>query len=308
MRNYRWTVRLLLITILSFAYLMTLSAQELRCTVRINAGQVQTQERQVISTLEKSISDFMNNSKWTDHDYEESERIKCNLQITLDKNTKIENNQYVGNVQVQYSRPVYKTNYESLMMNFLDQSIAFSYRPNDPLIYTPNSRNTGLTLLLAYYAYAILALDYDSFSPLGGKPYVEEMLNIINNAQTSNVGGRGWVRSQNKQERYWIMEDMNNPQFATFREDMYKYHRLGVDLLREDPQKAQANIFEVIQNVKELQRVQPNAMLLRIFVESKSEELYNIFGSAERSLRTQAADILMNISPTKASLFRELKN
>jgi len=174
-----------LITLISLPF--TIWAQELNCNVIINAEQVQTQERQIFDQMQAAITNFMNTTQWTEDEFAEEEKIECNLLLTLGEESTITNFSAVA--QVQSTRPVYGTDYNSPILNFSDNKWVFTYNPSDPLYFQENTFTTQLTSLLAYYAYIIIGLDYDSFSPKGGAPYYERALNILNNSQDT---GPGW--------------------------------------------------------------------------------------------------------------------
>lgn len=278
-------------------------SQELNCNVIVNDNQVQTQERQVIQQMREAVQQFMNTTKWTNDNYKQHEKIKCNVLITLLGSTEVSTGRYAANVQVQSSRPVHGTNYETTLLTFFDRNFNFEFFPSQPLIFTENVYSTNLTAMLAYYAYAMLALDYDSFAPQGGTPYLERLLNILNNSQQANAPG--WA-SNDTRNRYWISENLNNPQATPYREAMYLYHRQGIDLMASKPADARRNMLEALKKIKQFQTVKPTAVMINAFFDSKTDELVNLFSQGEAAVRREAADLLSQLDPPNSARYRQL--
>lgn len=278
-------------------------AQELNVNVIINDAQVQTQERQVIQQLRDAITNFMNTTRWTNDNYKQHERIKCNMLITLTGGTDIASGRYTANVQIQSARPVYGSNYETVLLTFFDRNFNFEFLPSQPLIFTENVFSTNLTAMLAYYAYAILALDADSFAPQGGNPHIERLLNILNNSQQANA--QGWNNSDTR-NRYFISENLNNPQLNGYREALYLYHRKGLDYFSQNPEAGRKNILEAIRKIAQVNQVRPNAVMINAFFDSKAEEIVNIFLQADAATRKEAAALLTRIDPTNANRYQVL--
>lgn len=289
------------------AFSNSIFAQEFRCNVIINDSRVETQDRQIVGQLTKALTKFMNTTQWTEDRYEEWERVECNILITLDKNTDIAQGRYSGDAQIQYNRPVYGTVYTSPILNYFDKNFDFSYKPSEPLIYIENSTNSNLTLMLAYYSYIILALDYDSFASLGGNPYIEKAQNLINNAQSTGVANAGW-QTTDIRSRYWLAENLNSPQFVDLRKGLYEYHRLGLDIMLEKPEEARKKTMEVLKKWQEVSVVRLNALLIQTLFDAKGEELYQLFSNAEREEKLKAAEILLQLDPSHADLYRKLQN
>ncbi|WP_250630974.1 type IX secretion system protein PorD [Rhodoflexus caldus] len=294
----------LLILALSFAMACSALAQELNANIIINDAQVQTQERQVIQQLRDAIANFMNTTRWTNDNYKQHERIKCNILITLTGGTDLVNGRYTANVQIQSSRPVYGSNYETVLLTFFDRNFNFEFFPSQPLIFTENLFSTNLTAMLAYYAYTILALDADSFAPQGGNAYIERILNILNNSQQANA--QGWNNSDTR-NRYFISENLNNPQLSGYREALYLYHRKGLDYFAENAEAGRKNILEAIKKIAQVNQVRPNAVMVNAFFDSKAEEIVNIFSQADAATRKEAATILTRIDPTNANRYQALE-
>lgn len=278
-------------------------AQELNCTLQINADQVQTQEQQIFSDMQQALQQFMNTTKWTDTEFEEEEKIKCDILITLDKGTSITD--FNARVQVKSLRPVYGTDYETPILSFFDNNWSFRYTVGQPLIFAENTYSTELTSLMAFYAYIIIGLDFDTFSEKGGDPYFERALNIVNNSQ--NNGGKGWSGiGGDVRDRYWLSENLNSPQFEDFRKGLYTYHRLAMDNLTDDMEGGRTKILEVLQNIKEVQETQPTSVTLNSFFDAKSQELAQIFSRGDEAIQQQAVDLLIRLDPTNSNIYRKI--
>ena len=218
------------------------SSQELNCRVIINAQQVQTTERDVFTDMETSFAQFLNTTKWTSDEYKPEEVIKCNMVITISEMPSI--GVFNASVQVLSSRPVYGTNYETVVMNFADRDWSFEYVQSQPLRFNENTFTDNITSLLAYYAYMIIGFDYDTFSELGGTPHFEKAFQVVNNAQQTNYPG--WQQFNSVRNRYWLVESVQNPQLEPMRTALYNYHRLGLDIMVEDLEEAEKSILSAL--------------------------------------------------------------
>jgi hypothetical protein len=269
-------------------------AQELNCTVSINATQVQTTERTVFRDMKTAIEQFMNSRKWTNDSYKNYEKINCNMLITITRMPSVGN--FAASVQIQSARPVYNTNYSTLVFNFADRDWEFEYVESLPLEYNDNTYTTNLTSMLALYAYMIIGVDYDTFSELGGSPYFQRALQVVNNAQQSNRPG--WQSMQNNRSRYWIVENFNNPQMTDLRKALYSYHRLGLDTFDKDPDKSREVILKGLKDIKKVRDINPTAVIIVSFFDAKGKELANLFSSGNIQVRREAYDVIKAIDPS----------
>ncbi len=277
-------------------------AQELNFTVMVNDERAQTSERQVFRDMEQAFSRFLNERKWTNDVFKPEEKINCNMLITIESMPSV--GSYNATVQIQASRPVYNTNYESLLFNFADRDWQFDYIESTPLDFSENSFNSNLTSMLAFYAYIILGLDYDSFSNLGGEQHIQKALNVVNLAQ--NASGTGWQAFQSNRNRYWLVENLMNQQLQPIREGFYTYHRLGLDIFSEKPDEARQKILEVLKNIKVANSAIPNAILKITFFDAKVNELANIFEEGNMAVRREAYNILVELDPAKTEEFKKI--
>lgn len=294
-------MRKLLFTVLSF-FCVTAFGQELNCSVSINASQVQTSDAGVFNDLKNSIEQFMNGRKWTNDTYKNHEKIVCNILITITKMPAI--GSFSAAVQVQSARPVFNSSYTSLLFNYADREWDFEYIESMPLEYNDNTFTSNLTSMLAFYAYLIIGLDYDSFSELGGTPYFQRALAVVNNAQQSNLPG--WQAIGSNRNRYWIIENLNNPQMAELRKAIYNYHRNGLDIFDSNPDQGRQVILNGLREIKKIRDINPNSILVVSFFDAKGKELADIFSDGNIQVRRQAYDIITTIDPSNRSNYEKI--
>ncbi len=277
-------------------------SQELNCTVSINASQVQTSDASVFRDMKNAIEQFMNGRKWTTDTYRPHEKVLCNILITVTKMPSI--GSFSASVQVQSARPVFNSSYTSLLFNFADREWEFEYTESMPLEYNDNTFTGNLSSMLAFYAYLIIGLDYDSFSELGGTPHFQKAMAVVNNAQQS--GGPGWQAMGSNRNRYWIIENLSNPQMADLRKAIYTYHRLGLDTFESTPDESRQVILNGLKDIKKVRDINPNAILVVSFFDAKGQELANIFSDGNIQVRRQAYDIITAIDPSNRSTYEKI--
>lgn len=277
-------------------------AQELNCTISINATQIQTSDRGIFKDMKNSLEQFMNGRKWTNDSYRSHEKINCNFLITITKMPSI--GSFSASVQVRSSRPVFNTNYPSLIFNFADRDWDFEYIESLPLEYNDNTFTTNLTSMLAVYAYLIIGIDYDSFGELSGTPYFQKALNVVNNAQQS--ARAGWQSLGSNRNRYWLVENFNNPQMTDLRKVFYAYHRLGLDTFDKTPDKSRETILKGLRDIKKVRDINPNAILVISFFDAKGKELTNIFSEGSVQARREAYDIITTIDPSNRNAYAKM--
>src|SRR5687768_4813466 len=291
------------IIILLFVFYYPSLAQELSCNVTINATQITTSDRGIFRDMETAIEQFLNSRKWSNDAYKIHEKINCNMLITITKMPAI--GSFSATVQIQAARPVYNTNYSSLIFNFADRDWEFEYIESLPLEYNDNTYTSNLTSMLALYAYIILGIDADTFSELGGTTLFQRAMTVVNNAQQSARPGWQSIGSNNR-SRYWIVENYNNPQMVDLRKSVYSYHRLALDTFDQDPDKSRKIILDGLKDVKKVRDINPNAILVVSFLDAKSKELANIFSSGNIQIRREAYDIVIAIDPSNVSTYDKM--
>ena len=276
--------------------------QELNCRVIVNAQQVQTTERTVFTEMETEFAQFLNTTKWTNDVFEEEEVISCNLVITISEMPGI--GVFKASVQVLSSRPVYGTSYESVILNFADRDWDFEYVQSQPLRFNENTFTSNITSMLAYYAYIIIGFDYDTFTELGGTPHFQNAFKIVNNAQQTNYSG--WQQFNSVRNRYWLVENVQNPQLELIRKGLYNYHRKGLDIMAEDREQAEKTILRALSEIQKANRVRPKSILAISFMDAKSGELQQIFLESSLATRRQAYNLLSNIDPSRTEEYKTL--
>jgi hypothetical protein len=279
-------------------------AQELNCTVQVLSPQIQGTDKRIFETFQSAIYEFMNNRRWTDDQFLNQERIECNILINVTK--RHSNDEFEGTIQVQSRRPVYKSSYNSPLLNHLDESFSFRYLEYQPLEFNDNSHLTNLTSVLAFYAYVIIGYDYDSYGLLGGTPVFLKAQNIVNNAQ--NVSEKGWKAFENSKNRYWVAENLLNPTFKPLRESMYKFHRKGLDIMTEKKDDARLEITESIESLRKIHRDKPGSLLMTMFFNAKSDELVNIYSKAFPDEKSKIVSLLGEIDPANTSKYQRISS
>ncbi len=292
-----------LIVVLLFAQIV--NAQELLCSVEINTNQMKSQQAsnpEVIAELKTAITSFMNNTRWTNDLFGQEERIKCNLIVNILESPN--QNVFSGNVQFQVIRPVYGTGYETVLFQYVDRDFAISFSPEErQMVFNEQGYTSNLTSTLAFYAMVALALDYDSFSELGGDEFVQRAFNIVNLA--ANTGGP-WVQSSDRRSRYWVVENLQNQQLLPYRKGFYTYHRIVLDDFANNTPSKRGQVLAYLKELQEIQLLNQKAILVDIFMDAKSRELVDMFSEAPDAERKEAFAILSKIAPEKTEMFRGL--
>jgi hypothetical protein len=293
-----------LIAILLAIFAYKTFSQELNCRVQVFAQQIQTSNKHIFESMQKDIYEFLNNRKWTDHVYSYDEKIECSFLITLTE--QIGADQFRGTLQIQSMRPVYNTNYNSVLLNLKDNDIQFNYVEFQSMDFNENSFTSNLTSLLAYYVYIILGFDYDTFSPLGGTPFFQKAEKIVQNAQ--NAQEKGWKSFESQKNRYWLIENILNPKYAPVREFLYKYHRLGLDIMYNKQAEARTTIAESLELLQKVFREKPSPfmMFLQIIFDAKSDEFAQIFTESPIDEKVRVVNILKEIDPTNSNKYQKI--
>lgn len=277
-------------------------AQELNCSVQVLSPQIFNTEKRIFESLQKSVVDFMNTTKWTSDNFATEERIECSILINVTE--KLSSDEFKATIQIQSRRPVYKASYNSTLLNINDQEFQFKYIEFQPMEYNENAFVTNLTSVLAYYAYLIIAVDYDSFSLYGGTPYYQKAQKIVGNAQ--NAPEKGWKSFEGIKNRYWIVENLLEKSFFPIRDCFYKYHRLGLDIMTDKKEDGRAVIIQSLELMKTLNSYRPLSYNAQLFFAAKADELVNIFSQADPSEKNQVVSILSIVDPGNTSKYQKL--
>ncbi|MDH4473806.1 MAG: DUF4835 family protein [Fluviicola sp.] len=283
-------------------------SQELNCQVTIindSRMEITTVEKEIFEQMKQTIYELMNNTKWTKDKFKVEERINCQIQLQI--NSIPTPGTYEGSLQVQSSRPVFNGSYNTTLFNFQDDDITFAYARNAVLIYAPNQFRDNLTSVLAFYAYYIIGMDYDSFSLKGGTPYFTEAQQIVSNAQAA--GGKGWKSNeQGKRNRYWLVDNIQQQLFEPLRECLYEYHRKGMDNLFENKETGRKNIYAALNKLSKVSATRPNSVNVLNFTQAKLRELKELYRDATPAEKTEVVTVLKRIDPANSSLYEEILN
>lgn len=292
-----------LIIVLCFISFRVFS-QELNCNVNVSAPQLQGLDIQkVFQTLRTAIFEFMNNQAWTDHIYDLDERIDCNIMFTISE--QISSDEFRGTLQVQARRPVFGSSYTTTLLNHKDNDLQFRYQEFQTLDFNETSFTSNLTSILAFYAYIILGLDYDSFSLEGGTQYFQKAEVIVNNAQ--NTSQSGWKAYEGLQNRFHMVENYLNPIFAPLRECMYNFHRMGLDRLTDRESEARSMIADGLSLLQAVHNSKPSSFALQLFFNAKADEIVNIFGKSFPDEKSKVARLLKEIDPANIRKYESLQ-
>jgi hypothetical protein len=279
-----------------------LFAQELNCQISVLTPQIQASDKSIYDKLQTDLRDFMNNRKWTTDEFLNQERIECSIVITISE--RVSTDEFKANIQISSRRPIYHSSYNSPMFNHQDNDFTFRYVQDQLIEFDEGNVTTNLSAVLAYYAYIIIGLDYDSFSSLGGSPYFSKAQTIVNNAQ--NLTDRGWKAYESSRNRYWLVENLMNVSFRPLRETLYTYHRLGLDKFEENILESRAIVTSSIKELKKVYQDKPNSFLMQSFFTAKSDEIVNIYTGAEATEKTEIIPVLTLIDPANTLKYQNM--
>ncbi len=277
-------------------------AQELRCNISVSTQKIQGTNREMFTNMQKDMYEFMNNRRWSSNVFSYDERIEANILITLDEQSG--GDEFKGTMQVRVSRPVYNSSYSSVLLNFKDNDVNFKYREFEALEFNESGQNSELVNLLAFYAYIILGLDYDSFSLMGGNEFFNKAENIV--AQCQNSRETGWKSFEGRRNRYWLINNLQDRSYASVRECIYKYHRLGLDAMADNVNEGRLEILNALELLQKAHRSKPNSYIMQVFFDAKSDEVVNIFKPAFTDERKRVYNIVSEVNQANVSKYSAL--
>lgn len=286
--------RLITIILLLTLLPVCLCAQELNCQVTIDHSQVQSSNTDLFKTLEEAISDYLNTRKWTNAQFSPNEKIDCKLFLTIKT---YEDPVMSGDLQIQSSRPVYNSSYTTTVINFKDTKVSFEYSQGEPLNFSETTMESNLTALLNFYAYLIIAMDFDTFSPRGGDRYFDMARNVVQMAQSS--GESGWKAYDDNKNRSAVLNAYTEPATQQLRDLYYQYHRTGIDEMSVSPDKGRSHITESLDVLQKVAASQPMSVGLSMFKDAKMDELVNIYSKSPQEERDRVYDLLYGIYPAE---------
>ena len=297
----------LLLFILHFSLLIcaATSAQEIFCKVKVISSGAEVQNKAVFTEMEKAMQDFMNLRRRTTDQYSTEERILVNIVLSITASPRI--GFYEATAQVQAVRPVYGASLETALLNFLDRDWQFEYTEGMPMDFNDNTLTyfNSLSSLLSFYAYTILGLDYDSFGKLGGKNFYQKAQYIVTNTGQADPG-RGWKTFDGTNSRFSLADNLMDQRVAPFREGMYDYYRLGLDRFLEQPEEARKSVLDCLRKIQQVQQVKPLNIAINTFMDTKSNEIVNMYQQAQPQDKQAAYNILVAIDPTKTDRYKAL--
>ena len=291
-----------ILVLLAFLFSIVTFSQELNCTVNVIAQQTGNENNVVFKTLEKQLSEFINNTKWTDKTFGQQERINCSMVINVNA---YDNDLFSASLQVSSSRPIYNSTYSSPVYNYNDKEFNFKYLEFQNLVYNPVQFESNLISVLAFHVYMILGMDGDSFALNGGGDYLRQAQTIANYSQQLN--GQGWKLEDGLQSRFALIDNLMSPTFKEMRSVMYNYHIEGLDLMNESPKKGKAQIVSALGELQEVHKRRPNSYLMRVFFDAKSDEIMDILSGGPSVNITQSVDLLNSIAPMHSQKWRNIK-
>jgi hypothetical protein len=292
-----------LFSFIVFLFCFTVQSQELNCILKINAQSLTNSNQPIFKTLETSLSDFVNKTKWTNKKFKQNEKIDCTIFINV---TSYGADQFVATLQVSSSRPVFGSSYNSPVLNFNDKDFNFKYVEYENLIYNPNSFDSNLVSVIAFYASVIVGIDADTYAYNSGKELYEQAQSIVNLAQQSSY--KGWSQNDGgSQNRFFLANDLMSGTFDPIKSTLYNYHISGLDEMSKDVKKGKEGVKQALLELEKINAIRPNAFLTRIFFDAKSDEILSIFSGGPQVKTSDLVDNLNRISPINASKWTSIK-
>ncbi len=284
----------------------TAQAQELKFKVTIATPKLQTADPKVFESLRGAMESFLNSQKWTEDIFEQEERINCIISLTI--NEELSATRFRADCNIQASRPVYGSSYETPILTHLDKDFIFDYEQYQPVIYTRNTFNDNLTSMLSFYSYIILGLDYDSFAPLGGDANFQTALEIEKLVPVNLYSTyKGWdIRDNAGRNRTAMIESIINPRVRPYRTAMYDYHRKGLDIMSNNVDAGKNVMLQSIEELDKVNQSFPNAMILQMFANAKGAEVVEIFKESTPQQKSRLLTVMTRIDPPGAARYREV--
>jgi len=276
-----------------------LRAQEIKCEVRVNSTQVEGSDKTIFQNMQTALYEFMNNTKFTDINIKLAEKIECSILINI---TSREGDYFTAEISVASNRPVYKSNYNSPMFNYLDKKFHFEYMDGQTLDFNPNTYISNLTSVVGFYAYLIMGLDFDSFSLNGGNSFFAMAEQVANAAPQEANSENGW-NSNSRQNRTAIITEINNQTYQPLRQFLYEYHRLGLDVMSENPDQGREAILNALNHLQSVYERNTMCYFLQLLVEAKRDEIIQVFSQGSQKEKTTAANIMKTIDPSQSSRY-----
>lgn len=282
-----------------------------RITINVNKDKISSQvDHKIFQTLQTTLTNFVNNRKWTNDVFQQAEKIQCNFLFNI--NEVIGTNLFRATLMIQAARPAYNSSYQSPLVNFIDDNVYFKYQEFQPVEFNENRIQgndplaSNLTAIIAYWVYTILGFDYDSFGLRGGDLFFQKAQNIVNNApEARDIAG--WKNFESMRNRYWLSENLNNNRFALLHDAIYSYYRSGMDIFYDNEDEGRNGILNCLSFLGTLNSENPNSMIMQFFFQGKSGEIVKVFSKANKEMKERALSLLLKLDITNARAYNELK-
>ncbi|MBK8502819.1 MAG: DUF4835 family protein [Saprospiraceae bacterium] len=278
-------------------------SQEFVFAVDVKAPTLQTADPKLFEEMKNKVTELLNNRRWSGETYEDYERIKGNINITI--TNELNSTTFAGELSIQAIRPVYGSTYETPLLNHIDKEFIFQFEPTTPVIYSENVFNDNLTSVLAFYIYYILGLDHDSFSLYGGDPYYQRANEIINSLPSDYAQDQksGWSSKANGRNRYYMIENILSPRTRPYRKALYEYHLKGLDVMSKNSEEGKVGIVEALKSIETVNSDYPNSMIVQMFSNAKAQEVTDIFAVAGRDQKNEVYRIMTTIDPANRNKY-----
>ncbi|MFZ1678353.1 MAG: DUF4835 family protein [Saprospiraceae bacterium] len=302
----RIKILFLLICFSFFGLSSGIYAQELNAVVGVSVPKLQSTDPAVFKTLERDLKEFLNQEKWTDDDYKPYEKIECNFQVNI--TAELGNNSYKADVAIKAIRPVFGSEYKTVLINYVDRDIVFTYQEFAPIENGTEIFKDNLSAVFSFYAHLILGLDAESFALGAGDAEFQKAQSIINVVPpTVSDADKGWTALSRKTTRYWIMENLLNTRFKSFKEAWYNYHRKSLDVLHSNPGLALTTMVEALKEVDKTNTSYPNSIGVLMFVTAKSDEVVEILKNGDRTQKNAVYDIMRKLDPSNSGKYSAIR-
>jgi len=302
--NFKNTI----LTLIAVLYLGIGHGQELNFSCSVMSQGFNTSfntDEAIFKDLERNLNEFMNLTQWTEDNYRSHEKIRGSIKIIIKEEVAI--NAFRAEIIFQTDRPVFNTTYTTPLLNMIDKNVNFQYNGLLPFQKTTNTFYDNLSSIMSYYAYLALGFDYDSFSLNGGEPYFAKAFEVINSLSTAYAQDEGWKNSGvNRRNRYWIIENVQNPSMRQFRSAFYEYHKLCLDKMYDDADRSRAILLSQLTAIGQANIEYNNTMLIQVFSDTKSEEIVEIFQVADKGQKDKVSAIMVGMDPIKKSKYDAL--
>jgi len=301
--------KFVLIGLIACFFAGTADSQELQARVSVVASRVNSNiDKKIFTTLQTQLNNLLNNRKWTNDQFQANEKIECSFMLNIESSTDV--NVYKASLTVQAARPVFNASYQAALVNFIDPDFTFKYLEFQPVEFNENrvqgtdASAANLTAIFAYYAYMIIALDYDSFAPKGGETYYRKAQNIVTNAPEGK-GVAGWRIFDGSRNRYWLNENLINTRYNIIHDIIYSYYRGGLDRMFAEEAEARVNVLQTLTQLQAFNKENANTMFVQFFLQGKAQELVGIFKKGTGEQRNKAIEILSELDVINATRYKQ---